>query len=82
MGADAVRGPVPDRSYPEIVLGDAEALLDLPEPVVVRQHFGRGRVAQIGDDTGQPVPSLRFGDLLRLTVSRASPATAMKRFVP
>ncbi|MYF85647.1 MAG: hypothetical protein F4178_03875, partial [Rhodospirillaceae bacterium] len=65
VGADPVLVPVPDRPHLQVVLGDPKALLDLPEPVVVGHHFGDAGVAQIGDDAGEPVPSLGLGDLLR-----------------
>ena len=34
--------------------------------MVVGHHFGDARIAQIGDDTGEPVPPLGLGDLLRV----------------
>ncbi len=66
MGADAVLVPVPDRAHLQVVLGDAEALLNLPKPVVVGHHLGDARIAQIGDDAGEAVPLFGFGDLLRV----------------
>ena len=63
--ADPVLVPVPDWPHLQVVLGDPEALLDLPEPVVVGHHFADARVVQISGDAGEPVPPLGLGDLLR-----------------
>ena len=42
MGFDRLTGPVEHRPSFQIVLGHTERLLDVPQVVVLADHFGRG----------------------------------------
>lgn len=64
MGADAPVGPVKHRPHPQVVLGDPETLLDLPELAVPVEELPHADAPEIGDDAVQAVPALGGMDLL------------------